>query len=215
MEWVCSPKFYGPLTTWPWLKISPQSSLNVIYYLIISAWQWLMSFIYTPCTPMPIKPNKSPLRNRFLVLLLWEMGHLSSPSRSCLGRLILICGGWCGPAGVAPPPTTYHPVRIFKNGLVSLPEQKPRTINNLQNPTWSGSLILPCSPTSSFHTGLLAAHEWWFFKVFYPSWVYFGVWSWMMIFEAFISLDLRMLFSKIVLYLISTLLWSFSKHPLL
>ena len=87
---LVSPKFYGPLTIWPWLRISPQSSLNVIYYLIISAWQWLMSFKYMPCIPMQIKPNKSPLRNRFLVLLLWEIGQLSSPSRSCLGRLILI-----------------------------------------------------------------------------------------------------------------------------
>ena len=88
------PKFYGPLTIWSWLRISRQSSLNVIYYLIISAWQWLMSFTYMPCIPMQIKPNKSPLRNRFLVLLFWEIGHLSSPSRSCLGRLILICSRW-------------------------------------------------------------------------------------------------------------------------
>ena len=54
---VVSPKFYGPLTIWSWLKISPQSSLNVIY-LIIIAWQWLMSFPYTPCIPMQIKPIK-------------------------------------------------------------------------------------------------------------------------------------------------------------
>ena len=46
MKWVCSPKFYGPLTIWPWLRISPHSSLNVIYCLIISDWQWLMSFMY-------------------------------------------------------------------------------------------------------------------------------------------------------------------------
>ena len=39
-----------------------------------------------------------------LALFLWEIGHLSSPSRSCLGRLILIRGGgWGGPAGRAPP----------------------------------------------------------------------------------------------------------------
>ena len=24
MKWVCSPKFYGPLTIWPWLRISPE-----------------------------------------------------------------------------------------------------------------------------------------------------------------------------------------------
>ena len=55
---VVSPKFYGPLTIWSWLKISPQSSLNVIY-LIITAWQWLMSFPYMPCIPMQIKPIKA------------------------------------------------------------------------------------------------------------------------------------------------------------
>ena len=53
-----SPKFYGPLAIWPWLKISPQSSLNVIYF-IITAWGWLMRFPYTPCIPMQIKPIKA------------------------------------------------------------------------------------------------------------------------------------------------------------
>ena len=59
MKWVCSPKFYGPLTIWPWLRISPHSSLNVIYYLIISVWQWLMSFMYMPCILMQINPIKA------------------------------------------------------------------------------------------------------------------------------------------------------------
>ena len=89
-----SPKFYGPLAIWPWLKISPQSSLNGIYCLIITVWQCLMSFTYTPCISMQIKPNKNPLRNRLMALLLWKTGHLSSPSRSCLGRIILIQDGW-------------------------------------------------------------------------------------------------------------------------
>ena len=56
---VCFPKFYSPLANWPWLRISPHSSLFVIYCLIITAWQWL-SFMYMPCIPMQIKPNKSP-----------------------------------------------------------------------------------------------------------------------------------------------------------
>ena len=46
IKWVCSPKFSGPLTIWSWLKISPQSSLNVIYCLIITAWQWLSFYLY-------------------------------------------------------------------------------------------------------------------------------------------------------------------------
>ena len=98
MQCICSPKFYSPLANWPWPRISPHSSLNVIYCLIITAWQWLMSLI---CILMQIKPNKSPLRHRLLAFLLWEIGHLSSPSRSCLGRLILIHSGQGGPVGKA------------------------------------------------------------------------------------------------------------------
>ena len=99
MKWVCFPKFYSPLANWPWLRISPQSSLCVIYCLILTAWQWLMSFT---CIPVQIEPNKSPLRKRLLALLLWDIGQLSSPSRSCLGRLILIHGRQQGPAGGVP-----------------------------------------------------------------------------------------------------------------
>ena len=102
LKWVCFPKSYSPLANWPWLRISPQSSLNVICCLILTAWQWLMSFT---CIPVQMEPNESPLRKRLLALLLWEIGHLSSPSRSCLGRLILIpvaAGGW-GCCGWSPP----------------------------------------------------------------------------------------------------------------
>ena len=63
--------------------------------MTLTAWQWLMSFIWIPGQN---EPNKSPWRKRLLALLLWEIGHLSSPSRSCLGRLILICGRWRGSA---------------------------------------------------------------------------------------------------------------------
>ena len=106
LERVCFPKSYSPLANWPWLRISPQSSLFVIYCLILTAWQWLMSFT---CIPVQIEPNKSPLKKRLLTLLLWEIGHLFSPSRSCLGRLILICGSRQGsPAGRAPPQPKRH-----------------------------------------------------------------------------------------------------------
>ena len=94
-------KVLYPLGNWPWLRINPQSSLFVIYCLILTAWQWLMIFT---CIPVQIEPNKNPLRKRLLALVLWEVGHLSSPSRSCLGTLILIRGGrGVGPAGGAPP----------------------------------------------------------------------------------------------------------------
>ena len=111
MKWVCSPKFYSPLANWPWLRISPHSSLYVIYCLIITAWQ-----IQAVQIPVQIQPNKSPLRKRLLVLLLWEIGHLSSPSRSCLGRLIFIRGGW-GLWGQSSP--AFHHARMqWENGHV-------------------------------------------------------------------------------------------------
>ena len=93
--------------------------MNAIQCLIITAWQWL-SFTYTPCIPMQIKANKRTLRNRFLALLLWEISHLSFPSRSCPGGFILIHSGtvegggvrgergWlCPLGGTLPRPTTY------------------------------------------------------------------------------------------------------------
>ena len=70
-----SPKFYGPLAIWPRLKISPQYSLNVIY-LIITAWQWLMSFLYMPCIPMQIKPIKACQGKGRCALLLSGRGTL-------------------------------------------------------------------------------------------------------------------------------------------
>ena len=85
MKWVCSPKSYNPLANWPWLRVSPQSSLYVIYFLILTAWQWLMSFT---CIPVQIEPNKSPLRKRLLALLLWEIGHLSSQADHVLVDLL-------------------------------------------------------------------------------------------------------------------------------
>ena len=97
-------KFYGPLTLWPWLRISTE--FFECYLLFGHFCLTMIDLLYClPCIPMQIKPNKSPLRKSLLALLLWEIGHLSSPSRSCLGRLILICGGWGGPVGGAPPQT--------------------------------------------------------------------------------------------------------------
>ena len=98
------PKVLWPWANWPSLRISPHSSLNVIYCLIITAWQLLMSFTYIP---VQIEPNKSPLSNGLKALLLWEIGHLSSSSGSILGRLILICSrqGGAGALWVKPPHT--------------------------------------------------------------------------------------------------------------
>ena len=64
--------------------------------------------MYMPCIPMQIKPNKSSFRNRLKAFLLWEISYLSSPSRSCLGRIILINGGWWSPAGGVHPHAYSH-----------------------------------------------------------------------------------------------------------
>ena len=48
LKWVCFPKSYSPLANWPWFTISPQNPLFVIYCLILTAWQWLMSFTCIP-----------------------------------------------------------------------------------------------------------------------------------------------------------------------
>ena len=94
------PKVYSPLANWPWLRISPHTSLNVICCLTITAWQWLMSFT---CVPVQTEPNKSPLRKRFLVLLLWEIGHLSSQADHVLVDLFssAVDGGLCGQSSPA------------------------------------------------------------------------------------------------------------------
>ena len=57
MKWVCFPKFYSLLANWPWLRISPQSSLNVIYCLILlpdNDWWALPVFL---CKLNPIKAH--------------------------------------------------------------------------------------------------------------------------------------------------------------
>ena len=105
LKWVCFPKSYSPLANWPWLRISPQSSLYVIYCLILTAWQWLMSFT---CIPVQTEPSKSPLRKRLLALFFGEISHLSSPSRSVLGRVILIRGSRGRGAAVGGAPPAHH-----------------------------------------------------------------------------------------------------------
>ena len=90
------------LSIWPWLRISPSSSLNVIYSVIITAWQWLMLLICPVflCKLNPIKAHweraSRPFSSERLV-------SLFSPSRSCLGRLILIRSGQESFAGRSSP----------------------------------------------------------------------------------------------------------------
>ena len=100
MKWVCSPKCYSPLANWPWLRISPQSSLYVIYCLILlphNDWWALPVFL---CKSNSIKAHWGKGSWPFFFE---SLVSLSSPSRSCLGRLSLIHGGWGSSAGRAPP----------------------------------------------------------------------------------------------------------------
>ena len=57
MKWVCCSKFYGLLAIWPWLKRSPQNSLNVIYCVIITAWWALRICPIFICKLNPIKAH--------------------------------------------------------------------------------------------------------------------------------------------------------------
>ena len=52
-----------PKVLWPFsyltLTLNKPSEFFEFIYLIITAWQWLMSFPYMPCIPMQIKPIKA------------------------------------------------------------------------------------------------------------------------------------------------------------
>ena len=89
-----------PKVLWPFNFLTLTQNKPWVLWMLSITWSFLPDnewalhiYIYMPCTPMQIKPNKSPLRNKFLVFLFWEIGYLSSPSRSGLGRLIFIHGG--------------------------------------------------------------------------------------------------------------------------
>ena len=101
------PKVLWPfgitLFIWPWLRISPYSSLNVIYSLIITAWQWLVSFTYIrPVLLCKRNPRKAQGKRCSRPFSSERLVSLFSPSRWCLGRLILIHSGWESSAGGVP-----------------------------------------------------------------------------------------------------------------
>ena len=56
LKWVCFPKSYSPLANWPWLRISPQSSLFVIYCLILTAYDWWALPVFL-CKLNPLKAH--------------------------------------------------------------------------------------------------------------------------------------------------------------
>ena len=105
---VCFPKFYSPLANCAWLRNSPCSSLYVfIIWSLLPGNDWCALPVFL-CKLNP----KKPLKKRLLALLLWEIDHLSSPRRYCLGRLILIHGGRGSPMGRASTQVINNPVII-------------------------------------------------------------------------------------------------------
>ena len=91
---------------WPWLRISPSSSLNVIYSVIITAWQWLMLLI-CPVFLCKLNPRKAQGKRCSRPFSSERLASPFSPSRSCLGRFILIRGGQESSAGQSSPTVRF------------------------------------------------------------------------------------------------------------
>ena len=111
--------------------------LSIVWSLLPDN-DWWALHTHPVFIPMQIKPNKSPLRNRLLALLLWEINHLSSPSRSRLGRLILIHGGRGGGQGGSVGgalPETLKPIYVLwwysicRASIPVTPAEKERTLS--------------------------------------------------------------------------------------
>ena len=56
LKWVCFLQSYSPLANWPWLRIGPQSSLFVIYCLILTDYDWWALPVFL-CKLNPIKAH--------------------------------------------------------------------------------------------------------------------------------------------------------------
>ena len=92
IEWVWFPKVSWPFSYLTLTQNKPSQFFEC--YLLFDHYCLTMTdelYVYALYS-YANKPNKNPLRKKLLALLLWEIGHLYSPSRSCLGRLILSHG---------------------------------------------------------------------------------------------------------------------------
>ena len=56
LKWVCFPKSYSPLANWPWLRISPQSSLLSIVWSLLPDNDWCALPVFL-CKLNPIKAH--------------------------------------------------------------------------------------------------------------------------------------------------------------
>ena len=101
------PKVLWPfgvtLSVWSWLRISPYSSLNVVYSLIGTAWQWLMNFNICPVFLCKLNPIKAHWEKGLRPFSYERLVNLSSPSRPCLGSLVLICSSQGSSVSGVPP----------------------------------------------------------------------------------------------------------------
>ena len=119
IKWVCFPKFYGPLANWLWFRISPQSSLYVIYCLILLSdnnWWALPVFL---CKLNLIKAHwgtgSRPFSFERLVTFLPQADHVLVDLLSSM----VDSGGACSRS-----PPTYHKCPTFWRLWKTLKEQE-------------------------------------------------------------------------------------------
>ena len=104
LRWVWLPKVLWP-SSWLAVAQTKPSKFSVNLVLFNPCWLTMIDELYLHSYAN--EPNKSPWRKRIKALLLWEIGHLSSPSRSCLGSLFL--HPWRNRGGcVRDPQRTYN-----------------------------------------------------------------------------------------------------------
>ena len=119
----------APKVLWPssWLAVAQTKPSNFSVNPVLFNPYWLTMIVELYLHSYANEPNKSPWRERIKALLHWEIGHLSSPSRSPLGSLFLH-PWWTGGAVLKPPDTTWLLAYIVFFMLMSLSGFSTRVI---------------------------------------------------------------------------------------
>ena len=103
VKWVCFPKFYSPLANWPWLRISPQSSLlSIIWSLLPDTDWWALPVFLWKLNPIKAYWGKSSWTFSF------EKSATFPPQVDNVLVDLFSSVVARGPAGRAPPPTSYE-----------------------------------------------------------------------------------------------------------
>ena len=123
------------------------------FFMTVPFGHWLLSFTYilcisTLCISAWAELNRDAGQEMFRTLL-WEMGHLSSPSRSCLGRFSLIPNGR-GALWVGPPTENHCSMKTALRGTERIGCPTPDPLKDLWADSQSYSLHLRSLP-SLFH----------------------------------------------------------------